>query len=257
MKKQIFTTIFILTISYSFGQNYFSTTSSNLSSNLNLSHLGTFSLGHTYEGLNDPWRAGEGRLLELYKPSGNVSLRLGSAFGKLSFNIAGRTGSFFPSATKGDIVIRKHTAKKVYFSLNNTTNDGNHAFIFGDSSNRQTLSILNNGRVGIGTLTPDTELSVNGTIHAKKVKVDLTGWSDFVFEKEYNLPTLKEVENYINKNGHLKDIPSEKEVVKNGIDVAEMNSKLLQKVEELMLYTIEQQKQIEKMKSEIEELKNK
>lgn len=71
------------------------------------------------------------------------------------------------------------------------------------------------------------------------------------------MPTLQEVENYINENGHLRDIPSEKEVIKNGIDLGEINSKLLQKIEELMLYTIEQQKEIEKMKKEIIELKNK
>lgn len=85
----------------------------------------------------------------------------------------------------------------------------------------------------------------------------MNGWSDFVFKNNYNLPTLVEVENFIKKYGHLKDIPTENEVVKNGIDIGEMNAKLLQKIEELMLYTIQQQKQIEILKKEIIELKNK
>lgn len=91
------------------------------------------------------------------------------------------------------------------------------------------------------------KLAVNGNIRAKEIKVE-TDWADFVFEKEYNLATLKEVESHIIKNGHLKDIPSASEVKKNGIYLGEMNSKLLQKIEELTLYTIQQQKEIERLK---------
>lgn len=106
------------------------------------------------------------------------------------------------------------------------------------------------GNVGIGTTTPDSKLAVNGIIHAKEVKVDLLGWSDFVFKTNYNLPTLEEVESHIEKNGHLIDMPNEKEVLENGILLGEMNSKLLQKIEELTLYTIAQQKEIEQIKLE-------
>jgi hypothetical protein len=90
---------------------------------------------------------------------------------------------------------------------------------------------------------------VNGKIHTKEVKVDLIGWSDFVFENNYNLPTLKEVENHIKEKGHLKDIPSAKEVAENGIFLGEMDSKLLQKIEELTLYTIAQEKKIKELES--------
>lgn len=99
------------------------------------------------------------------------------------------------------------------------------------------------GFVGIGTTNPDAKLAVNGTIHSKEVKVDLTGWPDFVFKKEYTLPTLGEVEKHIAEKGHLKNIPSEEEVLKNGINLGEMNSKLLQKIEELTLYMIEMKKE--------------
>jgi hypothetical protein len=99
------------------------------------------------------------------------------------------------------------------------------------------------GNVGIGTTTPDSKLAVNGTIHSKEVKVDMLGWPDYVFKKEYNLPTLEEVEKHINEKGHLENIPSEEEVLKNGINLGEMNAKLLQKIEELTLYMIEMKKE--------------
>jgi len=110
------------------------------------------------------------------------------------------------------------------------------------------LRILGNGNVGIGKINPTNKLDVNGTIHSQEVKVDLTGWSDFVFRKEYSLPTLAEVEKHIAEKGHLKDIPNEEEVLRDGIKLGEMNSKLLQKIEELTLYMIEQEKKTEKLK---------
>ncbi|MFQ6599581.1 hypothetical protein [Flavobacterium sp. C3NV] len=112
------------------------------------------------------------------------------------------------------------------------------------------------GNVGIDTSTPDSKLTVNGTIHSKEVKVDMLGWPDFVFKKEYNLPTLAEVEKHINEKGHLENIPTEEEVLKNGINLGEMNTKLLQKIEELTLYSIEQAKEIKVLKEENKSFKN-
>ncbi|MET3021357.1 hypothetical protein [Flavobacterium hydatis] len=113
------------------------------------------------------------------------------------------------------------------------------------------------GNVGIGTSTPDAKLAVNGTIHSKEVKVDLFRWPDFVFKKEYNLPTLEEVEKHINTKGHLENIPSEEEALKNGINLGEMNAKLLQKIEELTLYMIEIKKENVQMKNRLIKLENK
>jgi len=110
------------------------------------------------------------------------------------------------------------------------------------------------GNVGIGTTDPSYKLAVNGNIGCKEVEVTLTGWSDYVFASDYNLRSLQEVESYIKENHHLPDVPSEKEVLKNGVNVGEMNSTLLRKIEELTLYMIELKKENEQMKAQIEEL---
>ena len=93
------------------------------------------------------------------------------------------------------------------------------------------LSVLENGKVGIGTTTPDSELTVKGTIHTQEVKVDLAGAvaPDYVFEEDYALPALSETEAYVKSNKHLPGIPSASEMEENGIDLKEMNLKLLQR----------------------------
>jgi len=111
-----------------------------------------------------------------------------------------------------------------------------------------------NGVIRVGTTTSGShKLAVEGSIGAREIKVEaFPSWSDFVFERNYDLPTLKEVEDYIQEKGHLKDIPSAKEVEQNGFFLGEMNSKLLQKIEELTLYTIKQEKKIKEQSSKIE-----
>ncbi len=105
------------------------------------------------------------------------------------------------------------------------------------------------GKVGIGTSIPDAELTVKGEIHAEEVNIDLNvPGPDYVFLADYDLKTLEEVKNYIDTNGHLPNIPSAKEMEKNGINVVEMNMKLLEKVEELTLYIIELKDEVEKLK---------
>ena len=102
------------------------------------------------------------------------------------------------------------------------------------------------GNIGIGTSSPDAKLAVKGNIHTNEVKVDLLGAvaPDYVFYKDYDLKSLTEVENYITEKGHLPNIPSGKEMETNGLYLKEMNLKLLEKIEELMLYTINQEKRI-------------
>ncbi|MXN90879.1 hypothetical protein GR160_06530 [Flavobacterium sp. Sd200] len=129
-------------------------------------------------------------------------------------------------------------------------------------------NIYTNGKVGIKTnLIPTRSgnedvsyysLFVEGGILTEEVRVTLKQeWADYVFDEDYNLPTLNEVEAYINKEKHLMHIPSEKEVKNDGIELGEMNKLLLQKIEELTLYVIDLNKKIELQQREIDKLKNK
>jgi hypothetical protein len=104
------------------------------------------------------------------------------------------------------------------------------------------------------------KLAVDGKIISEEINVQLKGtWPpDYVFEKDYNLLPLSEVETYINQNKHLPEVPSAKEMEANGLNLKEMNLILLKKVEELTLHLIEmkkenanQQKEINSMKKEI------
>ncbi|CAL2105784.1 exported hypothetical protein [Tenacibaculum sp. 190524A02b] len=353
MKKYCLFTLAVCLFSKSlFSQEYINLTTSNINKSKDISHIGSLTLGTLYNDINDPWRGAAGRLLELYKPSSNVSLRVGNQFGKFSLSIAGSDGAFFPSAKKGNVILRKHTTDRVIFSLNSSANNGTNSFVFGDAVNQKTLSIFDNGRVGIGvdkpldalhingsirgnigpgalrvksgagyldigaqntswahiytdrpkiifnkdvytitnafssynndlilktsgterfrikksngfvgigTNNPDTELTVKGKIHTQEVKVDLNGVlaPDYVFLKDYNLKTLDEVSEHIKQKGHLPNVPSAKEMEKEGVNLKIMTLKLLEKIEELTLYTLEQDKKIKEQEKRLIALEKK
>jgi hypothetical protein len=109
------------------------------------------------------------------------------------------------------------------------------------------MRIDNKGRVGIGTNDPDAKLTVKGDIHTREVKVDMTGsvGPDYVFEKDYDLLSLQDIEAYVNENKHLPEVPSAKEFDANGMNLKEMNLILLKKVEELTLHAIGANKKME------------
>ena len=121
------------------------------------------------------------------------------------------------------------------------------------------MSILTNGNVGVGTVNPDSKLTVAGNIHAQEVKVTARAGEvpDYVFANDYKLKSLEEVERYIKQNSHLPEIPSAKEIEKNGLMLGEMNMNLLKKMEEMTLYMIEQNKRIKDLEKQIEEIKRK
>ena len=118
------------------------------------------------------------------------------------------------------------------------------------------LCVRANGNVGVGTTSPQSKLAVNGKITAKEVEVTLAGFPDYVFEADYDLMTLEEVEAYIQEHGHLPNVPSACEVEENGLGLGEMNKILLEKVEELTLHLIEQQKRLDEQAVMIQILSN-
>ncbi|PXX95175.1 hypothetical protein DF185_22615 [Marinifilum breve] len=113
--------------------------------------------------------------------------------------------------------------------------------------------LSHSGKLGIGTTKPSTKLEVAGTIKATEIKV-VAQTADFVFEDDYQLKDLSEVEQFITTNKHLPDIPSAKQMEENSVGLAEMNKLLLQKVEELTLYVIQQQKEISQLKAKEEKI---
>jgi len=134
---------------------------------------------------------------------------------------------------------------KPYGSVNGSGGQGFQNYI---------LFLNDDGNVGIGVPPANInslyKLSVNGTIRAKEIVVE-TGWADFVFEPNYNLMSLEDLEKFIDENSHLPEIPSATDVLNNGVSVGEMESKLLQKIEELTLYIIQQNKRIEALEKQI------
>ncbi|MEO6731535.1 MAG: hypothetical protein ABIN01_09980 [Ferruginibacter sp.] len=111
------------------------------------------------------------------------------------------------------------------------------------------------GNVGINTDNPTYKLSVNGDIRSKEIVVE-TGWADYVFEEKYKLTPLNEVEKYIVENKHLPGIPSALDIQTNGLMVGDTQKKMMEKIEELTLYLIEQTKEIDLLKKKVSAIEN-
>ncbi|MDR1809876.1 MAG: hypothetical protein LBR34_05680 [Prevotella sp.] len=116
------------------------------------------------------------------------------------------------------------------------------------------FTVLNNGKVGIGTDAPYYKLDVNGTLRAKEIKVNLNSGADFVFEPGYRLKPLSEVQRFIQENRHLPEIPTANEMTGGDTDLGDLQVKLLQKIEELTLYVIQQNDEIQTLKDKLNKM---
>ena len=189
-----------------------------------------------------------------YKTSGNYNVFLGMNSGQQ--NVSGERNVFL-GFQAGYSETRSNT---LYIENSNSTTP----LIYGDFANDQ---LVFNGKVSTGlgnnsfptvtsggTNISDYTLFVKGGLLSEEIRV-LTGWADYVFEDSYSLKSLNEVENFINTNGHLPNIPSAKEVELSGIEMGEITKLQQEKIEELTLYTIQQQKEIDQQQNEINTLK--
>lgn len=162
----------------------------------------------------------------------------------LQIGIPTSPNDFAIGSKLGDAVIRPlgdvNGHNGLIFSIPNNNNDGNSYFAFGDSYNTLWMKIFNNKTV-----------KIDGKLFAKEIEVKTNVWADFVFKPDYKLMPLNELETFIKEYNHLPNIPTEAEVKTNGINVGEMNAKLLQKVEELTLYVIELKKENEKLAEKV------
>ena len=182
---------------------------------------------------------------------------VGTTDGETIFNVTGLAQNTSYAFT----VIARDAAGNVSAASNTanvTTIDGGGEIDYTSAnSNLETVDwtardLFANRNVGIGTTnTQGYRLAVAGSVVAEEVNVKLqVNWPDYVFEKTYNLPSLQEVEDHILEQGYLLNMPSASEVEENGIEIGQMNAKLLRKIEELTLYTIQQEKKIKLLEEE-------
>ena len=195
---------------------------------------------------------------------GNIGI--GTEFPKQKLHIVdgniliSRTSAKAPGSTNGSILFGSDiTNNHLYgrWGIEYLSQDGANGLNFWQPTtsntdvNNYVLFLNDNGNVGIGTYNPQAKLAVNGEILAKSVKVNTNSiyWPDYVFSPEYKLMELNDLKNYVEKNKHLPGIQSAKEVGEQGeVDLGEINTKLLEKIEELTLYIIDLQKQIDELK---------
>jgi hypothetical protein len=183
--------------------------------------------------------------------SGTSRLSLGSAAGE---NLAWGTSSIGFNATRNN---------GNWTCSGDGANNGG-SILWGNVQGDIFVATVPRNSANTQTLT-DTQVKSNiklhltaaGTLKAKEVQVTSNGWPDFVFDNDYHLPALSEVAQFITENRHLPNVPTAAEVQENGINLGEMNAVLLNKIEELMLYTIEQQKLIEDLQKRFSEFENK
>jgi len=146
----------------------------------------------------------------------------------------------------------------IYFNFGTQKYEMRAGVIDAEFKNSGNMLFNNTGAVGINTgavaIPAGVKLAVNGKVNCKEVEVTLSGWSDYVFNSEYKLRNLYDVENFISTNKHLPDVPCEEEVLDNGVNLGQMDSILLKKIEELTLYVIQLQKENDQLKEKVEKL---
>lgn len=183
-----------------------------------------------------------GAAVNFYKARGTASAKLAANANDAIGGLIGfqYNGTAFANGAAMRFVVESANSAQIRFQ----TNPGTGTF-----ENRMIIGA--NGAVGINVQPADMSklgtatLGVNGKILATEVEVKLFGsWPDFVFKKDYQLMPLCEVENFINENGHLPNVPNEAQVKENGINLGQMDGILLQKIEELTLHIIELNKRI-------------
>ena len=141
-----------------------------------------------------------------------------------------------------------HFDKRLFLNAGELISSTN--LTFSTNTSTSCMTMLTNGNIGIGTSSPNYKLDVNGTIRANEIIVNTTG-ADFVFAKDYKLRPLSEVKAFIQENKHLPEIKSAQEMQENGVGINELQTQLLQKIEELTLYILQQEERIKALEAEL------
>jgi hypothetical protein len=193
--------------------------------------------------------------LTLNANGGNVGIGVTNPVAKLHIAGDDRTNSLYITGSQPGTYYTNGSKKWNTFYASNYNGFGIYEETSGLEGYR--LFIKEGGNVGIGTLNPDSKLTVAGDIQSRKVKVTINAGADFVFAEDYELKKLEDLQKYIQQHKHLPEIPSAKEMETKGIELGEMNIKLLQKIEELTLYILDQNKKIEALNAKVNGLEKK
>jgi len=181
----------------------------------------------------------------------------------LELAVASCNGCYSSFAEPGDAVFRVLGGGDMIFGIPGT--DGERKIIFATAADEimTVQEVGNSGKVGIGTTefptnvgsadVSDYKLFVEGGVLTEEVRVR-TGWADYVFNTDYKLKSLADVEAFISENGHLPNVPSAKEVESSGLELGDISRIQQEKIEELTLYIIDQQKQINELKTLVHDL---
>ena len=185
----------------------------------------------------------------------NGAIRGGGSYGALQLKTP--TGNLEFGPMDGGHVRFKTNMGSYYFDKkliieNGVLSSSSSALTFNTNYSTHCMTILN-GNVGIGTTNPSYKLDVAGTIRAQELIVETTG-ADFVFAEDYKLRPLSEVKAFITENKHLPEIKSAQEMQENGIGINELQTQLLQKIEELTLYILQQEEKIQEQELRIKAL---
>lgn len=184
----------------------------------------------------------------IYYNDGNIGLGTSSPAAKLHITGGSNTSIFGDTGYNSNFIVQGES--NFIFRTDRNNDESLSYTAFQDYTDGFIMKVQSNGRVGIMTDNPQTELAVNGTILAKQIIVSTASgyWPDYVFSKDYKLKPLSEVESFIDQNGHLPNIPSASEIEESGQSLAELQRKQMEKIEELTLYLIQQEKEINQLK---------
>lgn len=214
----------------------------------------------------DLWFNGQGE--DVYREFGNVGIGTTTPSTQLHVagnirienNIEGARTSYQPLK----IYANTSESNGSFISLGSTFNEdgtiklvakGTDGCIEFHNNNRQIMAIKEDNHVYLGDANNPSNMYVNGDVNAHLVRVATDAWSDHVFSSDYELRTLEDVKCYIEQNNHLPGVPSETEVIEQGINLGKMDALLLEKIEELTLYMIELKEENNILKEEIHKLK--
>lgn len=191
----------------------------------------------------------------IYYNDGNIGLGTSSPAAKLHITGGSNTSIFGDTGYNSNFIVQGES--NFIFRTDRNNDESLSYTAFQDYTDGFIMKVQSNGKVGIMTNNPQTELAVNGTISTKQLIVSTSGtyWPDYVFESDYKLMPLAELGAYIKQNKHLPNIPTASQVEKDGLSVGEMQHKQMEKIEELTLYLIEQDKKITELENKLSLIK--